>query len=188
MAGAHLDSVPDGPGINDDGSGVAALLAIAARGTPVRLGFWGAEELGLHGSRAYVRGLPRAERRRLRAYVNLDMIGSPNGAALVYGSDDRVRDALSTAAGEVGREPAPTSIGGASDHAPFQAAGIPVGGLFSGAGELKTRAQARRFGGRAGRPFDPCYHRACDDAGNADAALAGRLAEAARLALLRLAR
>ena len=57
MAGAHLDSVPEGPGINDNGSGVAAVLETALQlgSSPqvhnaVRFGFWGAEELGLVGS------------------------------------------------------------------------------------------------------------------------------------------
>ena len=61
MAGAHLDSVPEGPGINDNGSGVAAVLETAVQlgNSPkvhnaVRFGFWGAEELGLIGSRNYV--------------------------------------------------------------------------------------------------------------------------------------
>ena len=64
MAGAHLDSVPEGPGINDDGSGVAAVLETAVQlgNSPhvhnaVRFGFWGAEELGLIGSRNYVESL-----------------------------------------------------------------------------------------------------------------------------------
>ena len=93
MAGAHLDSVPEGPGINDNGSGVAALLGIAARlrrsrAAPerrVRLGFWAAEELGIVGSRRYVRGLGRDARERIRAYLNLDMVGSKGGRRYVYG-------------------------------------------------------------------------------------------------------
>ena len=63
MAGGHLDSVTAGPGINDNGSGVATLLELAEAVGPrppggrVRLAFWGAEELGLIGSRRYVRSL-----------------------------------------------------------------------------------------------------------------------------------
>ena len=86
MAGAHLDSVTDGPGINDNGSGVAALLesaeAMAAapgeRRRALRFAFWGAEELGLIGSRRYLRRLERKERQRIVSYLNLDMVGSPN--------------------------------------------------------------------------------------------------------------
>jgi Iap family predicted aminopeptidase len=70
MAGGHLDSVAGGPGINDNGSGVATLIEIAEAlgldppGARVRLAFWGAEELGLLGSRRYVRSLAPDERRR----------------------------------------------------------------------------------------------------------------------------
>ena len=82
MAGGHLDSVPGGPGINDNGSGVAALIEAAEAigpdppGARVRLAFWGAEELGLVGARRYIRSLTAGERRRIRAYLNLDMVGS----------------------------------------------------------------------------------------------------------------
>jgi aminopeptidase S len=167
MAGAHLDSVAAGPGINDDGSGVAALLeaAEALADEPVRLGFWNAEELGLHGSRRYVRGLSGSERARVVAYVNLDMIGTPGGEARprVYG-DGAVVGALSRAAGGLDR----SSIGGSSDHAPFDDAGIPVGGLYTG--------------------DHRCYHQACDTAANVDRRLALRMARAATRAVASLGR
>ena len=83
MLGAHLDSVVRGAGINDDGSGSAALLAIMAsvrRYTGVRnklrFAWWGAEEPGLLGSRAYTANLTEKERDRIRFYFNYDMIGS----------------------------------------------------------------------------------------------------------------
>jgi hypothetical protein len=159
LVGAHLDSVIDGPGINDDGSGVAALLSVAQQrpGRSVRFAFWAAEELGLHGSRQYVRSLARADRRRIAAYVNLDMVASPNPSPQVYGTH-RVDDALRRAVRATGRTPHRTELGGASDHAPFARAGIPVGGLFTGGSET----------GRDGKPRDPCYHRACDDLDNAN--------------------
>jgi aminopeptidase Y len=85
MLGAHLDSVPRGPGINDDGSGSAALIEIANsfkkyKGfkNKVRFGWWGAEENGLIGSSAYVANLSETERNKLRFYFNYDMIGSIN--------------------------------------------------------------------------------------------------------------
>jgi Zn-dependent M28 family amino/carboxypeptidase len=167
MAGGHYDSVREGPGINDNGSGVAALLEVAERlaGRPgLRLGFWAAEELGLHGSRAYVRGLDRAARDRLLAYVNLDMVGSPRPLATVYDTDDRVERVLRRALSGRERE---TSLGGASDHAPFARAGVPVGGYFTG----------------ASRRRDPCYHRACDTTRNVDAAMLVRMARATQRAL-----
>jgi Zn-dependent M28 family amino/carboxypeptidase len=94
MAGGHLDSVPAGPGINDNGSGTAALLEIAdalggrARGARIRLAFWGAEELGLIGSRRYVRRLTPEQRDAIAAYLNLDMVGSPEPAHGVYSDAD----------------------------------------------------------------------------------------------------
>lgn len=176
MAGAHLDSVPDGPGLNDNGSGVAAVLAVAQAlqgrapaGARVRLGLWGAEELGLHGSRAHVRGLDRRERRALAGYVNLDMVGTPGRAPGVYGGDEAIERALRRALRGRGRDRITTrSAGRASDHAPFAGAGIAVGGVFTG--------------------LDRCYHRRCDDLGNVDAPLVADVAAATGTALLRLAR
>lgn len=55
---------------------------------------------------------------------------------------------------------------GGSDHGPFAAEGIPVGGLFSGAESRKTGKQAAVYGGEAGVAYDRCYHEACDDVGN----------------------
>jgi peptidase M28-like protein/PA domain-containing protein len=192
MAGAHLDSVPEGPGVNDDGSGVAALLALASRlaSAPrprdtVRLGFWTAEELGLYGSRAYVAGLGAAERRRLRAYVNLDMVASPNAVLETYGAG-AVEVALRRALDARGPRPQHTSIGGASDHASFARAGVPVAGVFTGASERVRPEQAQRFGARAGRPADPCYHRACDTLANANRPMLERVTAAVQDALRRL--
>jgi Zn-dependent M28 family amino/carboxypeptidase len=190
MAGAHLDSVPAGPGINDDGSGVATLLAVADRfraRPPVRFALWGAEELGLVGSRRYVRSLGRTERRRIAAYLNLDMVGSPNAVPSVYGNDAALERIVRRAARAEGLRAQPTSIGGASDHASFAAAGIDVAGLFTGAEETKTAAQARRVGGRAGRPADPCYHRSCDTLSNVDRDVLVRAARATAAALQTLA-
>jgi aminopeptidase Y len=179
MAGGHLDSVPAGPGLNDNGSGVAALLEVAealgprSTGARLRLAFWAAEELGLYGSRRYVGGLPASERRRIEAYVNLDMVGSPNARPEVYGRARRIERTLRRALGE--RVPA-EGLGGGSDHAPFRRAGIPVGGLFTGASE----------DGPSGRPRDPCYHRRCDTVDNVDRTVLLRMARAAARALAEL--
>jgi hypothetical protein len=170
MAGAHLDSVAAGPGINDNGSGVSALLEVAERlaGRPgLRLGFWAAEERGLHGSRRHVRGLDRGERRSLIAYLNFDMVGSPRPRPQVYDTDNDAERALRRAF------PGPENeirLGGASDHAPFDRADIPVGGLFTG----------------ASRRSDPCYHRRCDRVGNVDLAMNAKAARAAQDALAAL--
>lgn len=190
MAGGHLDSVPENAGMNDNGSGVAALLEIAeelAARPPgeatVRFGFWTAEEWGLFGSDAYVRSLPRAERRRMAIYLNLDMVGSPNGVPFFYGIPD-VRPILR----RLLRPSEHTPVEGVSDDGAFLRAGIPAGGYYTGSTERKTRRQARRFGGRARRELDPCYHRACDDLANVDVGSVVRIARAGERALRRFAR
>ncbi len=174
MAGGHLDSVPSGPGINDNGSGTAALLELAdalggrAPGARIRLAFWGAEELGLIGSRRYVRGLAPDERERIAAYLNLDMVGSPRPARGVYSdADPEIERMLRRLVGPRAEE---ENAGGNSDHAPFERAGVPVGGLFTG----------------AGRPHDPCYHRACDDIDNANLPVLVEMSRAAGEAVERL--
>jgi aminopeptidase S len=199
MIGGHLDSVPAGPGANDNGSGTAAVLEIArqvARLEPnvnVRFAFWGAEEVGLVGSHAYVARLSRRERARIVLYLNLDMVGSRNFVRFVYRAEGRTRarrlralaarNLLVYALRSRGLATAAIELGGRSDHAPFQAAGITTAGLFSGAEGIKTRRQARRFGGRAGAPYDPCYHRRCDALANVSFPAAEQLADAAAHAL-----
>ena len=195
VAGAHLDSVTDGPGINDDGSGVGSLLEIAEQAARaplkgrrrLRLAFWAAEELGIRGSRRYVRSLGRRPRRRVAAYLNLDMVGSRNAARLVYsrggGRAGRMTRAAERALAARGVPAEGTAMRGGSDHTPFAAAGIPVAGLFSGGSAEKSEEQSRRWGGRAGRPFDACYHRRCDTVRGIDRRTLGQLADAAVAAL-----
>ena len=192
VAGAHLDSVVRGPGINDNASGSATILEIAeqlAGARPrnrLRFAWWAAEEVGLVGSRHYVDRLSPAERRRIALYLNLDMVGSQNFVRFVYDGDGSASRRTSPPAGSAAIERVfaryfaarglayrEISLGGSSDHTPFARAGIPVGGLFTGADGRKTAAQAGSFDGRADRPFDPCYHEGCDTLANvSDAALA----------------
>ena len=176
MTGGHLDSVVAGPGLNDNGSGVAAVLEVAEQlatrplpnGAALRVGFWAAEEIGLVGSRRYVSRLTRAERRRIRAYVNLDMVGSPGEKAAVYAGEDDPGRVIEAALRDRLPPNAPEErLGGSSDHASFDAFGIPVGGIFTG--------------------LDRCYHRACDRIGNVDAGLAAANARATADALVALA-
>jgi aminopeptidase Y len=192
MVGAHLDSVNAGPGINDNGSGAAAILETAqqmAKVKPwnkVRFALWGAEESGLVGSTFYVNGLSPDEGARIALYLNFDMIGSPNHVFFIYDGDDS--DAVGAGPGpagsaeiektfeayyaSVGRPFKGTDFSGRSDYGPFIAAGIPAGGLFTGAEGVKTAAEAAVWGGTAGQPYDPCYHQACDTyANNNDDAL-----------------
>jgi aminopeptidase S len=175
MAGSHLDSVSSGPGINDNGSGSAAVLETAlavarAQYKPakhLRFAWWGAEELGLVGSRHYVNSLSSANRSRISGYLNFDMIGSPNPGYFVYDDDPVIEKTFKDYFAGIG---VPTEIetegDGRSDHAPFKSAGVPVGGLFTGASRTKTAAQAAKWGGTAGQAFDRCYHSSCDTTAN----------------------
>ena len=192
MSGAHLDSVPEGPGINDNGSGSAAILETAlmmAKVKPentLRFAWWGDEEGGLVGSTAYVDELSASERERIAMYMNYDMVGSPNYIFMVYDADQSTFEAPvaippgSTAIEDVYEsyytlvsEPYDDSaFDGRSDYQAFIEAGIPSGGLFTGAEEVKTPQQEAIWGGTAGEQFDPCYHEACDTfANNSDHAL-----------------
>ncbi|GGS17731.1 M28 family metallopeptidase [Actinokineospora fastidiosa] len=199
MAGAHLDSVVAGPGINDNGTGSAALLETALRlgGSPrvnnaVRFAWWGAEELGLVGSTRYVRSLSFEEQLDIALYLNFDMIGSPNAAHFVYDGDNS--DAVGAGPGPYGSAQieaafvdfleatgTPTEgsdFTGRSDYGEFIAQGIPAGGLFTGAEGIKTEAQAAKWGGEAGVAYDPCYHLKCDNLGNIDRVALDRNADA----------
>ncbi|MGW5194682.1 M20/M25/M40 family metallo-hydrolase [Kribbella sp. NPDC004138] len=177
MTGSHLDSVSSGPGINDNGSGSAGVLetalAYAASGqTPqnrLRFGFWGAEELGLLGSKYYVNNLPSAERDKIELYLNFDMIASPNPGYFVYDDNpagDGARDDLVAYFTSKSVQTEFIDVQGRSDHAAFRSLGIPTAGTFSGAEDIKTSAQASKWGGTAGSAFDPCYHRSCDTINN----------------------
>lgn len=199
MVGGHLDSVLDGPGINDNGSGVAALLAIAAalRGQPqeeqtVRFALWAAEEFGVLGSTYYVDSLTSNERDSIDAYINLDMVGSINAGLYVYDDDfaapgsaqisRMIRDALD----DLGSP----SIGipsGGSDHIPFAQAGIPTAGVFSGVAPL-SEEHAALFGRQANVSADPCYHLACDGLMNVDTQTARLFGQAIATVVQALAR
>jgi Zn-dependent M28 family amino/carboxypeptidase len=193
VVGAHLDSVPAGPGINDNGSGSATILEVAevfaAQGrvarNKIRFMWYGAEEFNLLGSGFYVNNLPQAERDKIELMLNFDMIGSPNFVRFVYDGNNSagggtVGPAGSGAIEQVfldyfasqGLANAPTPFNGRSDYGPFIAVGIPAGGLFTGAEGIKTPAQAAIYGGTAGQQFDPCYHQPCDTfANNSNTAL-----------------
>lgn len=179
MAGAHLDSVRRGLGMDDNGTGVASLLEIATRmgGSPpvtraVRFGFWGAEEIDYEGSRDYVDSLSGNESPVF--YLNLDMVGAPNAGYFVQGASGGP-DGSATVAADLTRRfvalgvaPDPMDLDGSSDYDPFVNAGIPSAGLLAGDSEHKSADQARRWGGEQGEVFDRCYHSACDDLTNVD--------------------
>ncbi len=201
VVGAHLDSVAEGPGINDNGTGTAGVLEIAKQFTktglakkaqrPVRFAFWGAEEKGLLGAYHYVESLTDAQRSTIYANLNFDMIGSPNFARFVYdgdGSEDGNAGPAGSAEiekvfldyfGKKKLASAPTAFDGRSDYGPFIEVGIPAGGLFSGAEGIKTPEEAATFGGTAGEPYDPSYHEACDDITNLSTKAIDQLGDAA---------
>jgi Zn-dependent M28 family amino/carboxypeptidase len=182
VVGAHLDSVPEGPGIQDNGSGSGAILEVALQmaelgiepRNKVRFAWWGAEESGLLGSQFYVDNLSKREIKDIALNLNFDMIGSPNFVRFVYdgnGSDtplegpngsDNIEDIFLNYFAEQGLPTEPTAFDGRSDYGPFIAVGIPAGGLFTGAEGIKTEEEAAIYGGTAGDQYDPCYHLACD--------------------------
>jgi hypothetical protein len=190
MAGAHLDSVIEGPGINDNGSGSAALLETAlmmANLNPentLRFAWWAAEEQGLVGSADYVAGLSEEELDRIALYMNYDMVGSPNYIFMVYDADEStfpapegvtippgsaaIEDLYESYYTAIDEPYDDTEFSGRSDYEAFILAGIPSSGLFTGAEEIKTAEQEAIWGGTAGEQFDPCYHEACDTFENVD--------------------
>jgi len=186
MAGAHLDSVAAGPGINDNGSGSAALLEIAREiaklkekpKNRVRFAWWAAEEAGLVGSTYYVEQLSDQQAAKIALYTNYDMIGSPNFVRFIYdgngsafglegppgsGAIERVYQRYFERKGLASSQ---TAFDGRSDYLAFIQVGIPAGGLFTGAEGIKTEAQQIVYGGTDGEAYDPCYHQACDDIEN----------------------
>jgi Zn-dependent M28 family amino/carboxypeptidase len=189
MAGSHLDSVAAGPGINDNGTGSAALLetAIQLGSSPkvnnkVRFAWWSAEELGLVGSEYYVQNLTFEQQLDIALYLNFDMIGSPNAGYFTFDGDDsdgvgagpgpygsaQIEAAFAAYYDYVGIPLESRDFDGRSDYGEFILQGIPAGGLFTGAEVVKTEDQANKWGGQAGVAFDPCYHAACDNLGNVD--------------------
>jgi Zn-dependent M28 family amino/carboxypeptidase len=193
VVGAHLDSVLEGPGINDNGSGTSTILETALQMSElgirpenrVRFAFWGAEESGLLGSEHYVANLPERRLDQIALNLNFDMLGSPNYVRFVYDGDgsatpddpDAPDDAGPAGSAKIervfnryfaakGLATEPTAFDGRSDYGPFIAVGIPAGGLFTGAEGIKTEEEAEIYGGTAGEPYDPCYHEACDDITN----------------------
>ena len=186
MVGAHLDSVNAGPGIQDNGSGSAAILEVAEQMAKVkprnklRFAWWGAEESGLVGSTFYVNNLSTTELNRISLYLNFDMIGSPNHVFFVYDGDDsdgvgagpgpagsaQIEDLFESYYAMQGQPFKGTDFSGRSDYGPFIAVGIPSGGLFTGAEGIKTTEEVALWGGTAGEQYDPCYHLACDTYAN----------------------
>jgi Zn-dependent M28 family amino/carboxypeptidase len=207
VVGAHLDSVPDGPGINDNGSGSAAVLDAALRLAAstdqptrrVRFAFWAAEENGLLGSRHHVNALSDEERRQIKLYVNLDMVASTNFVRFVQGTQGEDGSLVATASRllldffrtrglAVDERARGGRRGFGTDDASFAQIGVPTVGLYTGAGEAKSAEMAARFGGTAGQPYDPCYHRACDTVDNIERSVLEEMTAALTHAIAALTR
>jgi Zn-dependent M28 family amino/carboxypeptidase len=184
MLGGHLDSVAEGPGINDNGTGTAALLEVALQlakdnadrrvNNAVRFAFWSAEESGLIGSTHYVEELSQEQLDDIALYLNFDMVGSPNYFRGVYDGTGSLGGTAPRPAGSAEIETLfnlhfaskrlpyeDTEFSGRSDYQAFINNGIPSGGLFTGAEGDKTATQVARYGGIEA-DYDPCYHQACD--------------------------
>jgi Zn-dependent M28 family amino/carboxypeptidase len=215
MAGAHLDSVPEGAGINDNGSGSAGLIEVAenlAKVKPtntIRFAWWGAEESGLLGSNEYVASLlgpdgePTPELDRIGLYLNFDMIGSPNFARFIYDGDqstfpaptgvpvpegsDQIEYVFEDFYESRGLYYEGTEFSGRSDYQAFINNGIPSGGLFTGAEVEKQDYQVPLYGGEAGVAYDPNYHQAGDDITNLDPKALDENSDAVAYAVLTLA-
>ena len=184
VLGAHTDSVAAGPGINDDGSGTIGILEVAKHlakykvNNAVRFGFWSGEEEGLLGSTYYVSQLSTAELANIRAYLNFDMIASPNYIYAIYDGDgSSFNETGPSGSAEIehffekyytanGQNFTATEFDGRSDYLAFIENGIPAGGTFTGAEQIKTVEEAEQFGGEAGVATDINYHGAGDNVAN----------------------
>ncbi|KAJ4399233.1 Aminopeptidase Y [Didymella pomorum] len=180
MLGAHSDSVAEGPGINDDGSGTISLLEVATQLTKfnvsncVRFAWWAGEEEGLLGSDYYVQSLSEEENQKIRLFMDYDMMASPNFAYQIYNAtnalnpngSEELRDLYIDWYESQGLNYTFIPFDGRSDYDGFIRNGIPGGGIATGAEGIKTKDEEKVFGGKAGDWYDPCYHQLCDDVGN----------------------
>ncbi|KAK6334522.1 Leucyl aminopeptidase yscIV [Orbilia blumenaviensis] len=185
--GAHTDSVRAGPGINDNGSGTIAQIEVAKALTKfsvnnaIRFCWWSAEEDGLLGSEYYTSHIPEEEASKIVMNLNFDMLASPNYLYAIYDGDASAFESPFASNGSAqieqtfidffaddGKKSVPTAFDGRSDYQGFLQIGVPAGGVFMGAEGIKTAEEASFFGGKAGQPYDACYHQACDDINNLD--------------------
>jgi Zn-dependent M28 family amino/carboxypeptidase len=207
VVGAHLDSVAEGAGIQDNGSGSATILEVAVQMkkfgfrpvNKVRFMWFGAEESGLLGSAYYVSTLNRNQIKKIGINLNFDMIASPNFVRFVYDGDGShtptpgpngsgvIENVFRKYFARQGLPFEPTAFDGRSDYGPFIAVGIPAGGLFTGAEALKTQEQVAIYGGEEGLALDPCYHQACDTYDNVNEMVLDEMSDAVADAVLQFA-
>jgi Zn-dependent M28 family amino/carboxypeptidase len=191
MVGAHLDGPRGGPGINDNGSGVAAVLETALQLGPlppvnnaVRFVFWGADQDGPNGAMDYVFGLDPERLNDIALYLDFVMLGSANAGFFTDDGDQSGPPGAGITAADVpegsagiertlggylylaGERPADMPLSTRTDYHPFMVAGVPIGGMTGGASQTKTTVQARLWGGQPGVSFDPNYQSARDTVAN----------------------
>jgi Zn-dependent M28 family amino/carboxypeptidase len=191
MVGAHLDGPRGGPGINDNGSGAAAVLETALQLGPlppvnnaVRFVFWGADQDGPNGAMDYVFGLDAERLNDIALYMDFVMLGSANAGFFTDDGDQSGPPGAGVSAADVpegsagiertlggylnlaGKRPADMPLSARTDYHPFMVAGVPIGGMTAGASQTKTTVQARLWGGQPGVWFDPNYQSAHDTVGN----------------------
>jgi|GEM_PF-4347725 len=183
VIGGHYDHVgADGTGkvwngADDNASGTAAVIEIAEAVSAmavkpkrsILLAAWGAEEVGLVGSRAFARNPPVAKE-KIAAYINLDMISrnDPETIGVLAASDDLMEwtNAAAAAHGFDVDEMATFFIM-ASDSGSLVSLDVPVVGFFSG--------------------MHGDYHRDTDDPDTIDAHKAARVARTALDVALKVA-
>jgi Zn-dependent M28 family amino/carboxypeptidase len=211
LVGGHLDSVPEGPGIVDNGSGVATMIEIARRlnssvnihktgagglRNKVRFAFWAGEEFGLLGARHYVGSLTPEERSAITLNLNFDMIASSNGVRFVMDGDGstfgvagpgrsaEVEQVFLDYFESQGLATVPRPLDGRSDWLAFTERGIGAGSLSTGSDQVKTEEQAEIFGGTPGVIMHPCYHTPCDRVDSVHRTFLDQMADAAAHATL----
>ena len=186
MAGAHLDSVPEGPGINDNGSGLerparGRRADGQGQGWPTSFGSRGgaprrpassvrpststsltAEQLAEH------RDVPELRHGRPRRTTASSSTTATARASALVGPDgsDEIEALFEQYYTDRDIPSEPTAFNGRSDYQAFINNGVPAGGLFTGAEGTKTAEQAAKWGGTAGEAYDSCYHQACDTIDN----------------------
>lgn len=180
MLGGHSDSVAEGPGINDDGSGSLSLLEVATQlskyevNNCVRFAWWAGEEEGLLGSNYYANHLSEEENLKIRLFMDYDMMASPNYAYQIYNAtnaanpvgSEELRVLYEEFYEDHGLNYTYIPFDGRSDYVGFIENDIPGGGIATGAEGVKTKEETMMFGGEAGKWFDPCYHQICDTVEN----------------------
>ena len=138
VVGAHYDSVPIAPGANDNASGTAVLLALARAyggseaAKSLCFAAFGAEEVGLLGSSALVRRMRESgELADVAAMINLDAIAGGDRPIRLIGDDGFAATAAGLAARlQIDAQPGLLDVNIGSDHASFEAQGIPILGFF----------------------------------------------------------